>query len=165
MIRAMHHVSLATNDLERFVGFYRDLLGMKLEHISSIPTGWTPFENVVGMSNVTGRVAQFDLGNMYMEVFCYEEPIPRPGERRPACDVGIRHIAFDVTDVFVEYGRLKAAGVEFISAPKYLDGGLCTSCYFYDPDGNIMEFQEIHPGSPVPPAFGAVAGLRSRGEA
>jgi catechol 2,3-dioxygenase-like lactoylglutathione lyase family enzyme len=154
MIRAMHHISLATNDLERFVAFYRDLLGMKLERISPIPMRWEPFETVVGMRDVTGRVAQFDLGNMHMEVFCYTDPKPLPGERRPACDVGIRHIAFDVTDVFAEYERLKAAGVEFISPPQYLDGGGCTSCYFYDPDGNIMEFQEIHPGSPVRGAFG-----------
>lgn len=154
MIRAMHHISLATDDLDRFVAFYRDLLGFQLDRISAIPPGWEPFENIVGMRNVTGKVAQFNLGNMNMEVFCYSDPKPRPGERRPACDVGIRHIAFDVQDIFSEYERLKAAGVEFISPPQYLDGGKCTSCYFYDPDGNIMELQELHPGSPVRPAFG-----------
>ena len=93
-------------------------------------------------------------GNMNMEVFCYKNPTPQPGERRPACDAGIRHLAFDVKDIFAEYERLKAAGVDFISPPQYIEPGKCTSCYFYDPDGNIVEMQELHPGTPVRPAFG-----------
>jgi glyoxylase I family protein len=159
MIRGMHHISLATADLDRFVHFYRDLLGVTLDRISPLQPGWKPFETIVGMRETAGQVAQFNLGNMNMEVFCYTHPTPRPGERRPACDVGIRHIAFDVQDIHAEYERLSAAGVEFISPPQYLQGGECTSCYFYDPDGNIVEMQEIHPGSPVRPAFGIPKGF------
>jgi glyoxylase I family protein len=157
MIRGMHHISLATADLDRFVHFYRDLLGMTLDRISPLQPGWEPFETIVGMKATSGRVAQFNLGNMNMEVFCYTNPTPRPGERRPACDVGIRHIAFDVQGIHAEYERLRAAGVDFISPPQYLKGGECTSCYFYDPDGNIVEMQEIHPGSPMRPAFGVTS--------
>jgi catechol 2,3-dioxygenase-like lactoylglutathione lyase family enzyme len=154
MIRGVHHISLCTTDMDEFVHFYRDLLGMKLDRISPLAPGFEPFETVVGLRNVTAQVAQFNLGNMNMEVFCYSDPEPRPGERRPACDAGIRHIAFDVKDIFAEYERLKAAGVEFISPPQHIGPGKCTSCYFYDPDGNIVELQEIFPGSPMRPTFG-----------
>lgn len=154
MIRGMHHISLATGDMDRFVHFYRDLLGVQLDRIAPLTPGWEPFENIIGMRNVSGQVAQFNLGNMNMEVFCYSDPAPRPGERRPACDVGIRHIAFDVKNIFAEYERLQAAGVDFISSPQHLAAGKCTSCYFYDPDGNIVELQERFPGSPMRPAFG-----------
>ena len=154
MIRGVHHISLSTTDMDKFVHFYRDLLGVKLDRISPLPDGFEPFETVVGMRNVSGQVAQFDLGNMNMEVFCYSKPAPRPGERRPACDAGIRHIAFDVKNIAAEYERLKAAGINFISPPQHIAPGKCTSCYFYDPDGNIVELQEIFPGSPMRPAFG-----------
>lgn len=154
MIRGVHHISLSTADMDKCVHFYRDLLGMTLDRISPLSPGFEPFETVVGLRNVTGQVAQFNLGNMNMEVFCYHEPKPRPGERRPACDAGIRHIAFDVKDIVAEYERLKAAGVEFISPPQHIPPGKCTSCYFYDPDGNIVELQEIFPGTPIRPAFG-----------
>jgi catechol 2,3-dioxygenase-like lactoylglutathione lyase family enzyme len=154
MIRAMHHISLSTVDLDRFVRFYRDLLGVKLDRISPLQPGFEAFETIVGMRDVSGQVAQFNLGNMNMEVFCYSNPQPRPGQRRPACDAGIRHIAFDVKNIDTEYERLKAAGVEFISPPQYIEAGRCKSCYFYDPDGNILELQEIFPGSPIRPAFG-----------
>ena len=154
MIRGMHHISLATSDMDRFVAFYRDLLGLTLDRVSPIPGGFEPFETIVGMRPTAGEVAQFQLGNMQMEVFCYREPKPKAGERRPACDVGLRHIAFDVKDIGAEYARLVAAGVEFISPPQHLPLGGVTSCYFYDPDGNIVELQEIHPGSPVKSAHG-----------
>lgn len=154
MIRGMHHISLATTDMDRFVRFYRDLLGVALDRISPLPADFEPFETVVGMRKVRGQVAQFNLGNMSMEVFCYSDPVPRPGERRPACDAGIRHIAFDVKGISAEYNRLKAAGVDFVSPPQHIAPGKCTSCYFYDPDGNILELQEIHAGSPIRPAFG-----------
>jgi catechol 2,3-dioxygenase-like lactoylglutathione lyase family enzyme len=154
MIRGMHHISLATTDLDKFVHFYRDLLGMTLDRISPIGPNFEPLETITGLRGIMGKVAQFNLGNMNMEVFCYHEPKPRPGARRPACDVGIRHIAFDVKDIFAEYERLKMKGVEFISPPTHIAAGGVTSCYFYDPDGNIVELQEIHSGSPVRPAFG-----------
>jgi catechol 2,3-dioxygenase-like lactoylglutathione lyase family enzyme len=154
MIRGMHHISLATTDMDRFVRFYRDLLGVTLDRISPLPSDFEAFETVVGMRKVKGQVAQFNLGNMNMEVFCYHNPVPRPGERRPACDAGIRHIAFDVKDIYAEYERLEAAGVDFVSPPQHIAPGKCTSCYFYDPDGNILELQEIHAGSPLRPAFG-----------
>jgi catechol 2,3-dioxygenase-like lactoylglutathione lyase family enzyme len=127
---------------------------MKLDRVSPLAPGFEAFETVVGIRNVSGSVAQFNLGNLNMEVFCYTDPSPRPGERRPACDAGIRHIAFDVQDIGVEYQRLKAAGVDFISPPQYIAPGKCTSCYCYDPDGNIVELQELFPGTPVRPAFG-----------
>ncbi|MET0733747.1 MAG: VOC family protein [Casimicrobiaceae bacterium] len=153
MIRGVHHISLATADLDRFLHFYRDLLGMKLSGVFDIEPGDKPFETVVGMQNTKGRAAALDLGNLHMEVFCYSHPQPQPGERRPACDVGIRHICFDVKDIFGEYERLQAAGVQAVSGPVRLAAN-CASVYLYDPDGNICELQEIFEGSIVPPAKG-----------
>ena len=36
MIRGVHHISLCTTDMDEFVHFYRDLLGMKLDRISPL---------------------------------------------------------------------------------------------------------------------------------
>jgi catechol 2,3-dioxygenase-like lactoylglutathione lyase family enzyme len=62
-----------------------------------------------------------------------------------------------VTDIFSEYERLRAAGVDFISPPQKLGDAGVASCYLYDPDGNIIELQEIFAGSSVAPAPGAQA--------
>jgi catechol 2,3-dioxygenase-like lactoylglutathione lyase family enzyme len=43
MIRGMHHISLATTDMDRFVRFYRDLLGVTLDRISALPPDFEAF--------------------------------------------------------------------------------------------------------------------------
>jgi predicted enzyme related to lactoylglutathione lyase len=61
--------------------------------------------------------------------------------KRPACDAGVTHVAFDVVDIFAEYERLKKAGVEFHTEPQIV--GVFRATYGRDPDGNIFELQEV----------------------
>jgi len=55
MIRGMHHISLSTTNMDRFVHFYRDLLGVTLDRISPLPPGFEAFETVVGLPRSGGR--------------------------------------------------------------------------------------------------------------
>jgi len=149
MINGVHHISLSTTDLDRLLGFYRDLLGLSARHVSQLEEGNKPFETIVGMTGAQGRAASLRAGNVQIEFFHYTNPVPKPVEVLPACDGGIRHICFDVTDIWSEYERLRAAGIEFVSEPQFLERAKATSVYARDPDGNIVEFQELHEGSPI----------------
>jgi len=150
MINGAHHVALATADMDRLLAFYCGLLGLPLMSDGRIEPGESPeFETVVGLASTRVRVAQLGVGNLRIEMFEYAEPAPKKGEAKLACDVGIRHIAFDVTGIDEAYERLKAAGVEFISAPQSIGNYGVRSAYLRDPDGNIIELQEISPGSLV----------------
>jgi catechol 2,3-dioxygenase-like lactoylglutathione lyase family enzyme len=64
-------------------------------------------------------------------------------QRNPphVCDHGITHIALDVRDIHAEYERLSAAGMRFHCPP--LDMGGIKATYGRDPDGNVVELQEI----------------------
>lgn len=150
MINGAHHVALATADMGRLLHFYCDLLGLPLLSDGRMEPGDSPeFEAVVGLEGTRVRIAQLGVGNLRIEVFEYQEPEPNPLELPRSCDVGLRHIAFDVTDVDGEYERLKAKGVTFLSAPQSIGNHGLRSVYLRDPDGNIVEFQEIFPGSPI----------------
>lgn len=150
MINGAHHVALATADMDRILHFYCGLLGLPLLSDGQIEPGQSPeFETVVGLADTRVRVAQLGIGNLRMELFEYAEPKPAPGDKKRACDVGIRHVAFDVTGIDDEYARLAQAGVEFISEPQSIGNHGVRSAYLRDPDGNIVEFQEVFPGSPV----------------
>ena len=60
------------------------------------------------------------------------------------------HICFGVEDVPATYERLKAAGVEFVSPPVRFTGeGEWHVFFFYDPDGNLLELNEIGTGQQV----------------
>ena len=89
-------------------------------------------------------------GNAYVELFQYETPSPRPGSpSRPVCDHGLTHICLDVTDLDAEYERLRAAGMRFHCPPQDLGPGLRTT-YGRDPDGNVVELQEVSdPNNPI----------------
>jgi glyoxylase I family protein len=150
VINGTHHISLSTADLERFLGFYRDLLGLPLLSKALVEPGMLPgFERIVGAPGARVWVAQLGAGNIRIEVFCYENPVPGAAVVNNPWDVGIRHIAFDVTGIDEEYRRLKGLGVEFLSEPQSLDGVGLRSVYMRDPDGNIVEMQEVFAGSPV----------------
>jgi len=146
MINGIHHVSIAVSDLDAMLGFYRDLIGLSVRNIASVERTGPEFQAVVGMADAAFRGAWLRAGNVEIEFFQYTHPVGRPVEPRPACDAGIRHLCFDVTDIQAEHARLRAAGVVFLSEPQYLNAGVW-SVYARDPEGNIVELQEILPDS------------------
>lgn len=146
MINGVHHVNLATANMDRLLAFYRDELGLRQRSDKWLEPGNEAFEAVVGLPDARVRTAQLHAGNIRLEIFSYQQPEPGEAVRSRACDVGIRHIAFDVTNIDEEYDRLVAVGVEFLSAPQMLAAGTVRAAYLRDPDGNIVELQEVLPG-------------------
>lgn len=141
MIRGIHHTSIATRNLDRLLDFYVTLIGLQPT------TDWTwqdeaTMDATVGLENTKGRVVMLNAGNAFVEIFEYRSPMPGPGDSaRRVCDPAITHICFDVVDVEAEYERLHAAGVPFFSSPQRIS--YVHTCYARDPDGNIVEFQEL----------------------
>jgi catechol 2,3-dioxygenase-like lactoylglutathione lyase family enzyme len=85
-----------------------------------------------------------------VELFEYRSPRPRPGDAdRPVNDHGLTHLCIDVVDVDAEYERLEAAGMRFHCPPQDLGPDVRTT-YGRDPDGNVIEIQEIrNPANPI----------------
>ena len=142
MIRGIHHTAISTGDIERALGFYRDLLGFEVVFEFGWPKGTDQADQITGLDGSASKIAMLRAGNAYLELFQYEAPPPRPGDpERPVCDHGITHIALDVCDIDAEYQRLSAAGMRFHCPP--LDMGIAKATYGRDPDGNVVELQEI----------------------
>ena len=146
MIRGVHHVAVATGDLDRLVGFYRDLFGFEVASQGGWDAGSPVVDSIVGLPGSAARTAVLRAGNLYIEVFEYSSPQGRPGDPdRPVSDHGYTHFCIDVTDIDAEYARLAAAGMRFHGppAPAADMGGQIRAIYGRDPDGNVIELQEI----------------------
>ena len=144
MIRGVHHATVSTGDLDRALGFYRDLLGFEVVHTISWQRGEPVADRLTHLKDSAATLVMLRAGNAFLELVHYENPSPRPGDpERPVCDHGITHICFDVVDVDQEYQRLKAAGMTFHCSPKTIDSGRIRTTYGRDPDGNVLEFQQI----------------------
>lgn len=142
MINGIHHTTIATEDLDRLRGFYEGLMGFEVRWEGSWEAGSQIPDEITGLKDSAARFCMLWTGNSYLELFQFSspEPIPPPGFRR-ACDPGFTHVCFDVTDIYAEYRRLSAAGIEFLTDPKEVLG--VRSTYGRDPDGNLLELQEV----------------------
>jgi len=147
MIRGVHHVAISTPDLATIVSFYRDVIGAEVVYEGGWSAGSDVIDDIVGLRGSAAKQAMLKLGNTYLEFFEYQSP---PGATKPSNygpnDHGYTHFCLDVVDIDAEYQRLSAAGVVFNCPPPKLSGGTLRATYGRDPDGNIIEIQEV--GSP-----------------
>lgn len=146
MIRGIHHVAICTPDLDRLAAFYTDVIGFD----EAMATSWSDrplIDRMIGLTGSAARQVMLRAGNAYLELFEYTSPEPTPADpdRNPA-NHGYTHFCLDVTDIDAEYERLSAKGMSFHSPPPTRDemsGGPIRAIYARDPDGNIVELQEI----------------------
>ena len=143
MINGLHHVAIVTDDIDRLRPFYTDILGFEV----AAEGGWKDapdIDDIVGLKGSATRMAMLRAGNLYIEMFEYTAPDPANGPRqRNANERGYTHFCLDVTDCRGEYERLTKAGMTFHSPPKVFRGGEVITTYGRDPDGNIIEIQEL----------------------
>ena len=144
MIRGIHHPSITTNDMDRALGFYRDLLGFK----EIFAFGWESGTEmaamaggITGIPDSTARAVVLRAGNAFLEIFEYSTPASQRTDDRALSNQGFSHVCFDSDDVIADHARLSAAGVVFNAEPA--DVGPMRIAYCRDPDGNFVELQQI----------------------
>ena len=147
MIRGVHHVAMATGDIDRLVAFYRDALGFEVLSRGGWEQGSTAIDGIVGLPGSAARTAMLRAGNAYIEMFEYSAPAGKPAEQdRPVCDHGYTHFCLDVQDIDAEYERLLGLGMRFHCPPPLgvrAPGRVAAATYGRDPDGNVIELLEI----------------------
>jgi glyoxylase I family protein len=104
-------------------------------------------DRMIGLTGSAARQVMLKAGNAFLELFQYESPVPRTAD--PARDPswhGYTHFCIDVVDIDAEYERLSANGMTFHAPPptvEELGHARLRAIYARDPDGNIVELQEI----------------------
>ena len=110
---------------------------------ASWAVGNTVADRITALRDSSARFVLLMAGNSFIEIFEYSTPEPKlVGNGRKVCDHGITHICLDVIDIDAEYSRLKASGMQFHCPPQDYEGGIRLT-YGRDPDGNVIELQEI----------------------
>lgn len=116
-IAQIDHVAVAVSDVERSIGWYRDVLGMERRH----PEWGT-------------EPAMVCAGETCVALFALEgaaEPAPGRGA------VAMRHLAFRVDRAGFERAQEELAdrGIHF----EFMNHETAHSIYFADPDGHRLE--------------------------
>ena len=155
MIRRMHHTSLTVADMERSLGFYRDLLDMpvvadqggKGGYLAKV-TGFTDVDlRVVFVKPTPGAYTPGYTGEL-IELIEYRSPKGTPADVR-TCNPGAAHLCFVIDDIHPLYEKLHSAGITFRSEPQAIVAGRHKggfSCYLLDPDGVTIELMQLPEG-------------------
>jgi catechol 2,3-dioxygenase-like lactoylglutathione lyase family enzyme len=150
-IRATSHIAIGVSNMERALGFYRDLLGLQV-------TLNDPHENPGGqLSKVTGAQQPTRHG-VYLRwedgpdatFIVLSQDHPASGGPLKMNQVGIHHFAFWVDDLQETFEKVKAAGVPIVLAPTTVDsvaygekpGGKVMTTLFKDPDGTVIQLDQ-----------------------
>ncbi len=138
----VHHTGYTVSDLERSLGFYRDLLGCELLARQEKQGGY--LAAIVGYPDAHVRQAHLRApsGEHVIELFEYVQPPSTSAPIEPKL-VGAAHLCFVVDDLRAVYERLRAAGVDsFFSPPVEVDTGMNAGglgLYLRAPDGIVVE--------------------------
>jgi catechol 2,3-dioxygenase-like lactoylglutathione lyase family enzyme len=126
--RGLIELVLIVEDVPKAARFYRDVVGLEPEHETSDEWAWF----WAGSPKARQRIA------LHRGPLLFEEHSPYPeGER-----FGRVHFAFDVArpDLAAALERVRSAGVEVYGPIDFDEPFNAQSYYFYDPDGNLLEF-------------------------
>jgi glyoxylase I family protein len=132
-IRGLHHLTAISSDLERTIGFYRDLLGLAIVHDG--PSDDDPQTRHVWFGALDGGAGKLLSFMQYPEL--------------PAGVVGTgstHHFALIVDSAEEQVAwrdYLREHGVE---CTDVFDRGAFRSIYIRDPDGHIVEIATRGPG-------------------
>ena len=126
-LQEINHLAFITDDMEKTIRFYRDLLGMEL---------------TLGIGHDGYRHYFFKTANNYIAFFGYEgaRAMEKKSHGAPStAPLGFDHLSISVnskTDLFALKDRLDAAGLEVSGA---VDHGFGWSIYFFDNNNIPLE--------------------------
>jgi catechol 2,3-dioxygenase-like lactoylglutathione lyase family enzyme len=142
-VTRIDHVGITVSDVDLALGFYRDLLGLRV--IADSTMADPEVAELLGLDSVQLRVVDLDSGDgRIVELIQYVQP---KGRRiaYESSDPATAHIAFTVDDLASVHERLAGAGATIVSRRPLtvnepggqFDGAICL--YVRDPDGAILE--------------------------
>ena len=136
-VARLGHVGIAVADLDRSVGFYTQVLGMRLTEIFRYGAD----EVGHGVAVLAGAFVRGDKDTIHHRLSIFT--LRNPAEKVPGAQtLGLHHIAFEFDtreDLLLLYKRFKDDEIPIVNA-RVGGPGNHTRFYGLDPDGNILEF-------------------------
>lgn len=132
-ITELDHIVLNVRDIDRSLGFYTKVLGLKAERVQEFKEGKVGFPSV--------RINEDTI----IDLFPLKEKIGTPQNSGEKAQGNLNHFCFvaekENFSGIVDY--LKGCDVPIVQGPisRWGARGRATSVYFLDPDGNEVEIR------------------------
>ena len=151
-IQRFRHVAVVANDLNKLVDFYTQILGFEVKR--RYEARGADFQKGIGVPGAEATVVHLTIPNSPAELELFQFAASVGSDARSALAAnqpGYRHMALIVDNLQDAYVELKAKGITFLSEPiiwhepKELAG--FQFIYFRDPEGNIVELNQLPEGA------------------
>ena len=147
IVSGFSHVEVTVRDLERSLSFYRDQIGLRVfqEGTEQDVNRDVDYSGIYERIDGTYRFAML-LGGTASIVLIEPTDPPPSGASIKVDQVGITHLGLFVDDLDSVYEDLEAKGVKFVVPPHALMEtpiGVMRSAFAIDPDGIILQFDEM----------------------
>jgi catechol 2,3-dioxygenase-like lactoylglutathione lyase family enzyme len=143
-IYGFNHTAFVVSDLDRTIGFFKELLGFELA--SRAPRDAKAIEGMTGLEGVDIEIAYLRGFGQWIELIRYKAPFGR-GETPPKIyQDGAGHVALDVADIEAAVLASADYGLTSIGDIVTIDQGPNQGrkvVYLQSPDGLSVEFIEV----------------------
>lgn len=136
-------ISLSVRDLDSALAFYREATGFPVLTIDESSDD-TSEKSVFGAGSY--RSVTLAAPNLHFELIEFAENKDAPAAKMPPQGPGMTHTCFQSSIRNPGFDRFDAAGAETISyggKPVDLGGYGVTYAYAYDPEGNMIELEQL----------------------
>ncbi len=122
------HIGIATEELDKGLAVWRDVLGLKLD-----------FTEEIAEQDV--RVAMLVIGETHIELLEALKPESAVGKFVAKRGPGIHHIAIEVDDIVISLAELKSKGARLIDETPRVGAGGCLAAFVHpsSTDGVLLE--------------------------
>lgn len=130
-IKKLNHVAIAVEDIEEALAFWRDALGLPLDHVEEVPSQ-------------QAKVAFLPVGESEVELV--QPTADETGTARFLAKhgAGMYHLCFEVDDIAGMLAALKAKGVRLINEePLELEGRRMAFIHPKSASGVLVELYEL----------------------
>jgi catechol 2,3-dioxygenase-like lactoylglutathione lyase family enzyme len=144
------HLGICCRDLERSLGFYRDLLGFRT--LTEVHTADAQSAKLLRLPGVDQRTVFLERDGVRLALYALRAPETLgSGEPRAMNRTGFAALMLRVDDLDATLAPMRAAGVRVLDDTRVDHPGFRSRLVFVcDPDGALVELVEI-PGDPYRP--------------
>lgn len=129
----INHVAIAVKDLDSSLSFWRDVLGLTLDHVEEVPSQ-------------KANVAFFPVGDSEIELVQPTDPESGVGKFLASRGQGIHHLCFEVSDIVGSLAVMQEKGVQLINQePLELPGRKLAFVHPKSTGGVLVELYELIP--------------------
>lgn len=141
----VNHIGISVHDLDAMLAFYRSATGFEVIRREKVQSSATA-DQLFGHPGVSYEVAVLRAPNMLLELREFSHNSAANAGKMPPQGPGMTHTCYQSRAARPGWDRFMAAGASSLSRggePVDLGGYGVTYGYAYDPEGNMMELEQL----------------------